>query len=239
MIYVTSDLHGYSLDKFLDFLNRVGFCDDDTLYILGDIIDRGADGIKLLSWSALQPNVELILGNHEDMLLKSGLPDSIIADSVYKPSYKESRVYNAWISNGGQITVDSLYATNKCVLLYIMDYLKEAPLYKSITVGKRKFILTHSGLSHFRQDKPIEAYSSSDLLWNRSDTNTRYFDNGTIVIFGHTPTVCMREESLGQILKTDTWINVDVGISLQQEVALLRLDDMHEFYYKDYINKGD
>ena len=34
MVYVTSDLHGYSLEKFKDFLDNVGFCDEDFLYIL-------------------------------------------------------------------------------------------------------------------------------------------------------------------------------------------------------------
>ena len=33
--YVTSDLHGYSLEKFKDFLDKVGFGNNDFLYILG------------------------------------------------------------------------------------------------------------------------------------------------------------------------------------------------------------
>ena len=40
MLYVTSDLHGYPLDKFQRFLNKAGFSPDDTLYVLGDVIDR-------------------------------------------------------------------------------------------------------------------------------------------------------------------------------------------------------
>lgn len=59
MIYVTSDLHGYSLEKFKDLLNKVGFCDDDFLYILGDVIDRGSDEYQKLldnAYEALSQN---------------------------------------------------------------------------------------------------------------------------------------------------------------------------------------
>ena len=69
MIYVTSDLHGFSLERFLTFLSDVGFGEDDYLFILGDVIDRGEDGVAILKWLLVQPNVQLILGNHEAMLL--------------------------------------------------------------------------------------------------------------------------------------------------------------------------
>ena len=37
-------LHGYPLEKFKMLLNKAGFCDDDELFILGDVIDRNGDG---------------------------------------------------------------------------------------------------------------------------------------------------------------------------------------------------
>ena len=65
MIYVTSDLHGYPLELFKKLLDKSGFTDDDFLYVLGDVADRGEAGVELLLWIMAQPNVELILGNHE------------------------------------------------------------------------------------------------------------------------------------------------------------------------------
>ena len=47
MIYAMSDLHG-CYDKYIKMLEKINFSNDDTLYILGDIVDRGADGIKIL-----------------------------------------------------------------------------------------------------------------------------------------------------------------------------------------------
>ncbi len=45
--YVMSDIHGEA-DRFHAMLEKIHFSDDDTLYILGDVIDRGPDGISLL-----------------------------------------------------------------------------------------------------------------------------------------------------------------------------------------------
>ena len=71
MVYVISDLHGYPLGRLKALLEQAEFGADDFLYVLGDVIDRGSDGISLLRWLMLQPNAELILGNHEDMMLKN------------------------------------------------------------------------------------------------------------------------------------------------------------------------
>ena len=46
MIYVMSDIHGY-FDKFISILERINFSDEDELYILGDVIDRGDKPIEL------------------------------------------------------------------------------------------------------------------------------------------------------------------------------------------------
>ena len=45
--YVMSDIHGEG-SRFYAMLDRIGFSSADTLYILGDVIDRGADGVSLL-----------------------------------------------------------------------------------------------------------------------------------------------------------------------------------------------
>ena len=46
-IYVCSDIHGM-YDLYCRMLETVQFSDGDHLYILGDMIDRGPDGIKIL-----------------------------------------------------------------------------------------------------------------------------------------------------------------------------------------------
>lgn len=234
MVYVTSDLHGYSLEGFADFLEKVGFGKDDFLYILGDVIDRGKDGVKILKWLMRKRNAQLILGNHEAMMLACDfLFEEITEESIARLTGSKLTTYMTWVSNSGQVTLDTLSGVRNSEIKYILEYLREAPLYEVLTVGDRDFVLVHSGLGKFRKDKKLSEYTPEELLWERPALSTEYFRDFT-VIFGHSPTVIYGEEYTGKIVKTDTWINVDVGVGLGQEPALLRLDDMKEFYYKDF-----
>lgn len=232
MVYVCSDLHGYPIEKFKKLLKSVNFSNDDDLYVLGDVIDRGPDGIKLLKWMMLQPNVELILGNHEAMMLACNfLFEEITEDSIDRLTGTKLQTYSVWLSNSGQPTLNALSAMRKSEIKYLLEYLREAPLYEVLTVNDRDFLLVHSGLGSFDKNKKLSEYSPTDLLWNRPDLNQKYFDDVT-VIFGHTPTVYYGEEHKGKPVKTESWIDIDVGAGLGLNPLLLRLDDMKEFYYE-------
>lgn len=60
--YVIGDLHG-KLGTYLDAVSILN--DEDILYVLGDVIDRGNRGILILQDMMSRANVKLILGNHE------------------------------------------------------------------------------------------------------------------------------------------------------------------------------
>lgn len=45
--YVMSDVHGLK-DRYDAMLKALALKEEDTLYILGDVIDRGPDGIAIL-----------------------------------------------------------------------------------------------------------------------------------------------------------------------------------------------
>ena len=89
-----SDIHGYSKDKTMSLLQQAGFDKNDFMYVLGDVIDRGEDGIKMLQWMMEQPNVELILGNHEAMFLSCGfIFDEITDEFLTGLTEKKCRYY--------------------------------------------------------------------------------------------------------------------------------------------------
>lgn len=44
------------------------------LYVLGDVIDRFPDGIEILQELMAMPNVKMLLGNHEYMMLMTPCP---------------------------------------------------------------------------------------------------------------------------------------------------------------------
>ena len=48
MIYVMSDIHGQKR-RFDSVMKQINLQPEDTLYVLGDVIDRNPDGIKLLT----------------------------------------------------------------------------------------------------------------------------------------------------------------------------------------------
>ena len=107
MIYVISDLHGYPHDKFLDLLDRAGFGNNDFLYILGDVVDRNGDGgVETLAWLMYRLNVQLILGNHEAMLLAcSFVFDEITEGSLEALTDEKLDMLKRYQYDGGNITL--------------------------------------------------------------------------------------------------------------------------------------
>ena len=233
-IYVTSDLHGLKLEKLQALLEKVNFSNRDWLFILGDIIDRQNDGgVEILKWLLAQPNMQLLLGNHEAMLLSCEfLFEEITEQSISSLSAKKLELVDNYLKNGGQPTVTALRELSKTdpeTLADIIEYLKEAPLYETVKVGNKDFLLCHSGLDNFSPDKPLSQYEPDDFIWAWPEIDDRYFDD-VITVFGHTPTTCYDHSMKGKILKTETWIDVDVGVPSGNPPALLRLDDLEEFY---------
>ena len=56
-IFVMSDLHGQFVLLQL-MLNKIQFTDEDELYILGDIMDRGPNSIDIYYFVKAMPNVQ-------------------------------------------------------------------------------------------------------------------------------------------------------------------------------------
>ena len=93
-IYVTSDAHGHvrALDEAL---SKISLTSDDTLYVLGDMIDRGPDPVGVIKLVRSLPNAHVLKGNHEQIML-----DAIIGQD---PLDAET-----WDINGGWTTREQL-----------------------------------------------------------------------------------------------------------------------------------
>lgn len=229
MIYVISDLHGYPHEKFLALLDKAGFSKDDFLYILGDVVDRNGDGgVETLNWLMYQTNVQLILGNHEAMLLAcSFVFDEITEDSIESLTAEKIDILTRYQLDGGDITLKAMQKLPKETQQDILDYLRDCPLYETVNAGGKDFILVHAGLGNFDPNKQIEDYTTEELLWSWPELTDVYYKD-KMTVFGHTPTFSFGDEYEGKIIKTDTWIDIDVGTGFGREPVMMRLGDMEE-----------
>ena len=230
MIYVISDLHGYPVEKLKELLKKAEFGEDDFLYILGDVIDRNGDGgVGILCWLIEQYNVQLVLGNHEAMLLSCDFVfDEITEESIEALTNEKIELLSNYMLNGGDVTLKSLQKLPRETQFDILDYLRDAPLFEAVSIGDRDFILVHAGFDNFRKERKISDYKADELIWTWPKLSDEYFEE-VHTVFGHTPTKFFGNEYDGKILKTKTWTCIDCGAAYGNEPILLRLDDYKEF----------
>ncbi len=234
MIYVTSDIHGRAdcLKKLLDHVH-FNENEDNWLYILGDVIDRNnKGGVDILKWLLLQPNVQLILGNHEQMLLANKWVFQEISDeSIDAIDDKKLGLLSLWESNGAGCTMQALSKESPETRQDILDYLEDCPIIEVVSVNDRRYVLVHSGLGNFSPDKKISEYSMEELLWERPSLATKYNPQKYTVIFGHTPTVAYSEEYKNRMIKTESWLNIDTGAAMEDGHPMLLCLDTFTAYY--------
>ncbi len=213
MRYVVSDIHGeYGLCMRL--LDKIKFSAGDTLYVCGDMVDKGEESVRLLKFLFNAPNVKCIAGNHERAFLtyywavmKSSPTDF---DEVL-------RGLQRWFRGDGNLldwnTVDSIEAL---------------PLY----LEEREFICVHAGLPLDDNCRIVPPQSVRDavLLEDRHFMRPEVVPRDSkCVFFGHTPTryVCDEDKILAYIrrgrrgdniadyykvhLDTGTWLGGTLG----------------------------
>lgn len=240
MTYVLSDIHG-NLPRFNSIMKQIDLKPDDRLYVLGDVIDRFPDGIKILRTLMAMPNVYMLLGNHEYMMLKA-----LAALETKNDSWEAPRPVALWYRNGGAVTHRYFKHIRKTVRKEIIDYLQALPLNIDIEVDNRKFKLVHaSPCENFIPNRGYE--SPAELaVWKRWLPGHPIPEDRTL-IFGHTPTVYFTDASPMQIaFIEDNAIGIDCGAgyisstgrnSIECRLGCLRLDDMKEFYSEEVCDE--
>lgn len=246
MIYVMSDIHGQSR-RFDSILSQINLQPEDTLYILGDVIDRNPDGIRILRRIMAMPNVKMLLGNHEHMMLEALYHPAPDDDPEWVEYYLE-RKKSLWYRNGGDVTHAYLKRIPKALRKEIFEYLDKLPVNIDITVNGTHYVLTHAA--------PVELYprlwhkhksAREFAVWQRFDTFIELEDK--TVIFGHTPTYNYNFENPMEVWNAGSWIGIDCGCMYPDEgdpwsgvygrLACLRLDDMMIFYSEENYPEED
>ena len=230
--YVISDIHG-QYDKLMELLDKINLKETDTLYILGDVLDRGPHPIKTLRKLMEMDNVICIVGNHELMSIEclEFLMKEVTDMSLEELDDEMLDNLLTWQENGSKTTIEEFSQLDQETKQDVLDYIKEFLVYEQITVNDQEYLLVHAGLGNYSPEKDIEDYSLHDLIWARADYDTRYFED-TIVVTGHTPTQYIEGNSKpGYIYRKNNHIAIDCGASVPGgRLAAICLDTGEEYY---------
>lgn len=240
MNYVMSDIHGNSR-RFNSVLKQIRLQPEDTLYVLGDVIDRYPDGIILLRKLMGMPNVKMILGNHEYMML-----NAVDKDGLEKSEYEHN--LRLWYRNGGEATHYYLKHIRKVIRKEVYDFLHHLPLNIDVVVNGRPFKLIHGGaLSRYPEQQYKYNTPEEYAVWNRIYYREEDIE-GVTLVFGHTPTSEYQRNNPLEIWtsKTGGMIGIDCGCGFPPAIkqgrhpaygrlACVRLEDMKVFYSEEEI----
>lgn len=198
-LYIIGDIHGCC--KTFKYLvqKKIRLKKSDTLFCLGDYIDRGPDSKGVIDFIVeLRKkgfHVRTLRGNHEQMLLDS---------------YTGIDPFSFWMGNGGEATlesfgIESIFQLNTRYL----DFFKETEIY----IATDDFILVHAGLN-FRATNPLEDVES--MLWIRGYKVDRNYLGKRVLIHGHTPVTgdFIRSQ------KTEGVVNLDGGCVYKSKEGL-------------------
>lgn len=230
--YVISDIHG-EYDRFLELLDKIMPGEEDTLYILGDVLDRGPHPIRTLLLLMEMPNAVCLAGNHELMALEclEFLMREITDISIGELDEKMLGNLVTWQYNGSRTTIEEFRALSREMQRSVIDFLKEFSIYEELTVNGKDYLLVHGGLGNYRPEKDIEDYSLKELIWDRADYDISYFED-VYVVTGHTPTQEIAGNPRpGYIFRENNHIAIDCGCNRPDgRLGAICLDTGEEFY---------
>ena len=237
MIYVLSDIHGNER-RFNSIMKQIDLQFEDTLYVLGDVIDRHPGGIRILRKIMSMHNVKIILGNHEYMMLRAlGHPYD-----PYDPTSELIRedATEHWYRNGGKVTHDHWKRIRKSLRQEIVQYLLDLPLNIDVEVNEKSYKLVHGAPMDEYLNYPGNPSPIHFAVWKRWRQYDTFIGNYTM-IFGHTPTMYYQDCIPMELWFGNQCIGIDCGSGYPEtgsnseygRLACLRLDDGKVFYSEE------
>lgn len=206
------DVHGH-YEGLIALLEAIAPTQQDQLYLLGDLIDRGprsADVVEL----ARQNHLQCLLGNHEQLLLQS-FPD----DGYYSPALQ------TWLYSGGNATVASYPDWD--LLQEHIQWFRTLPLYRDLG----DVWLVHAGL---HPSLSLEQQSPQDMCWIRDEFHgmARPYFPDKLIVTGHTITFTLPGVLPGELAQGNGWLDIDTGAYHPRSGWLTALDIDHWKVYQ-------
>jgi serine/threonine protein phosphatase 1 len=174
---VIGDIHGCFLTFKYLVEEKLHLKPNDTLFLLGDTIDRGTGSKEVIDYIrklSVIMNVRPVMGNHEFMMLQS---------------LEDDYSFITWTLNGCAQTllsfgVDKSMVINPRSVFQIpesyIEYIKTWPLYQET----EDFFFVHAGLNAY-SNNPLADVES--MLWTRDEDIPVNILKNRKLIHGHTP----------------------------------------------------
>ena len=232
--YALGDLHG-RLDIYLEIKKFLS--PEDTVYFLGDAIDRGPQSWELFKALIEDPQFIFLKGNHEDMMYDAYVELKKNGDD-WDPL---SLAFQQVCLNGGYETLTDIL--NDPDSGKYMRMMKDLPTEAAYLNDSRIVIfLSHAGFTPAANDTPTIV----NLLWDRGhfadEWDNQHFQS-CVVVHGHTPVNYMwqylgtpvEEQEFGAFWYCDNHkICLDTGAYATGIAVLLNLDTFdEEIFYLD------
>ncbi len=200
--YAISDIHGCALTFQRMVEEKLQVQQGDTLFLLGDYINRGPNSKGVLDYIfRLQQSgirIHALRGNHEDVLLKA----------LYSKALRRN-----FLLYGGESTLQSFQVKKPSEIpdLYI-DFLRTTHYYVEV----ENLLLVHAGFNfratHFLDDREA-------MLWIR-DTEVDLLKLGDrYIIHGHTPTSKDEIRRQFMALPRPRVLNIDAGCVYHKRIG--------------------
>jgi len=205
--WVIPDIHG-CLQTFRYVVeNMIKLRKDDTLFILGDFIDRGPDSKGVIDYiMKLQARgfmVTTLRGNHEDYMLKTIQEDQ--SSGFLAKLLGGSKTRKEWYRFGGDATMKSFGVDYpRDIPPKYVTWLKSLPFYASWG----RYLIVHAGFN-FKMDNIFEDEYS--MMWIRDFDIDPEKLKGKKIIHGHVP---VDLEFMNSCIKTSSFhfIALDNGV---------------------------
>lgn len=143
MTLIIGDIHG-CYDELQALLDKCGATDDEPIYLLGDLLDKGEQPQEVFEFVRFHYNIQSIRGNHEqkhinanvlkDFPTAQDITRTILDDELYDAWLDYCRSMPLWLDIGDAYLLHGYYAPSVPIHrqdpLHLLGMLEDDPMFE-------------------------------------------------------------------------------------------------------------